>query len=291
MEDRSSWPTCNWCGKKYRPFTGVSKSIFGPDYCSNKCMHDAESAKASNRRNDDYDDDDSQSLGFFGKIWRAIKITVSALVILTIIGYILDKDDDTKSDNNKKTEQTSTQTAKKQGTTSTKNTNSSKTTASSKPASSKSTTISSSKPANTQTSGSSSNSSSTTSKTNSSTTAQTNISTTTSSASSSAAKSDESYQTYLALMTLLADEGESLKLCEAQNKTRGKEANVIGKMSQLRGTQYYDEALNDLLGYCPRYADEYYKNGKYFASEAEFYQAYIAPDYSKTLKAKKKENR
>ena len=281
---------CDWCGRNING-NYVSGGFFGPYYCSNKCKHDAE---ASKRKNDDYydDDDDSQSLGFFGKIWRAIKITVSALVILTIIGYILDKDDDDKkSVDNKKTEQTTPQTVKKQSATSTKNASNSKATTSSKPASSKTTTTSSSNPANTQSSGSSSNSSSTTSKTNSSTTVPSSTSTATTSTSSSATEYDESYQTYLALMTLLADEGESLKLCEAQNKTKGKEANVIGKMIQLRGTKYYNDALNDLLGYCPRYADEYYKNGKYFASEAEFYQAYVAPNYSKTLKAKKKEKK
>ena len=101
---------------------------------------------------------------------------------------------------------------------------------------------------------------------------------------------DESYQTYLALSTVLENEGKSLKLCEAQNETNGQEANVIGKMSQLRGTKYYNNALKDLVRCCPKYAKEYSKNGKYFASEAEFYQSYINPDYSKILKAKKKGN-
>ena len=281
---------CDWCGRNING-NYVSGGLFGPYYCSNKCKHDAE---ASKRKNDDYydDDDDTQSLGFFGKIWRAIKITVSALVILTIIGYILDKDDDDKkSDDNKKTEQTSTQTAKKQSSTSAKNTNSSKTASSSKPVSSNTTTTSSSKTTTTQSSNSqaSSNSGSITPSIEQTNTVATSRSVAT--PKSTTTESDASHQTYLALSTLLESEGKSLKLCEAQKQTKGQEANVIGKMNQLRGTKYYSNALKDLVKYCPKYANEYSKNGKYFASEAEFYQAYIAPDYSKTLKAKKKENK
>ena len=174
---------------------------------------------------------------------------------------------------------------KKQSTTTAKSTSSSN--ASSKPVSSKSTTTSSSKPATTQSSNSQSNSDSKTSSA-----AQTNTATTSTSVAttkSTATESDASYQTYLALSTLLESEGKTLKLCEAQKQTKGQEANVIEKMSQLRGTKYYKNALMDIMSYCPKYASEYSKNGKYFASEAEFYQAYIAPDYSKTLKAKKKE--
>ena len=281
---------CDWCGRNING-NYVSGGFFGPYYCSNKCKHDAE---ASKRKNDDYydDDDDSQSLGFFGKIWRAIKITVSALVILTIIGYILDKDDDDKkSVDNKKTEQTSTQTVKKQSATSTKNASNSKATTSSKPASSKTATTSSSKPASTQSnnSQSSSNSSSKTPSTTQTNTAATSASAATT--KNTTTESDASYQTYLALSALLESEGKSLKLCEAQNQTKGQEANVIGKMGQLRGTKYYNNALIDIMRYCPKYASEYSKNGKYFASEAEFYQAYIIPDYSKKLKAKKKEKK
>lgn len=102
---------------------------------------------------------------------------------------------------------------------------------------------------------------------------------------------DESYPTYLALSTLLESEGKSLKLCGAQNETEGQAANVIGKMSQLLGTKYYNNALEDLVRCCPKYAKEYLKNGKYFDSEAVFYQSYINPDYSKILKAKKKESK
>lgn len=102
---------------------------------------------------------------------------------------------------------------------------------------------------------------------------------------------DESYQTYLALSTLLESDGKSLKLREAQGETNEQVTNVIEKMSQLRDTKYYNNALKDLVRCCPKYAKEYSKNGKYFASEAEFYQSYINPDYSSILKAKKKESR
>ena len=100
---------------------------------------------------------------------------------------------------------------------------------------------------------------------------------------------DASYQTYLALVTLLENDGKSLKLCEAKKLTKGQELNLIEKMSELQGTTYYNTALKGIAKYCPKYASEYSKNGKYFASDADFYQSYINPDYSKILKAKKKE--
>jgi cytoskeletal protein RodZ len=229
-------------------------------------------------------------LGFFGRFFRLVKRLIITGVVLIIGFYIVknsvikNADDDIKSENSQKTEQVS----KKQSTTTAKSTGTSN--ASSKSAPSKTaTTTSSSKPTTPQSSNSQSSSNSS-SKTPS--TAQTNTAATSASMAttkSTATESEASYQTYLALSTLLESEGKSLKLCEAQNQTKGQEANVIGKMSQLYGTKYYGNALKDLVRYCPKYASEYSKNGKYFASEAEFYRAYIAPDYSKQLKAKKKE--
>ena len=134
---------------------------------------------------------------------------------------------------------------------------------------------------------SSDNSYSTSSSSNSYSTGSAGTSHNTSTTSSNS--TDASYQTYLALVTLLENDGKSLKLCEAKKLTKGQELNLIEKMSELQGTTYYNTALKGIAKYCPKYASEYSKNGKYFASEADFYQSYINPDYSKILKAKKKE--
>ncbi len=281
---------CDWCGRNING-NYVSGGFFGPYYCSNKCKHDAE---ASKRKNDDYydDDDDSQSLGFFGKVWRAIKTIAIALVVLTIIGYILDKDDDKKSDDNKKTVQTPTQTAKKQSTTTTKTTSSSsKTTAGSKPVSNKSATQSTAN--NSKTTSNQKSTTSNPSSPNSSSVAPKNAAATTTNASAKSTTSevDLSGEIYKALTDILESKGKSLKLNEAEGSNRGYESNIIVQMNQLRGTKYYNNALKEIMRCCPKYASEYSKNGKYFASEAEFYQSYISTDYSKKLKAKKKENR
>ena len=293
---------CDWCGRTI-PYDRYVGGLFGPHYCSNKCKHDAESVGTSKSQNDNYDDiyyDEAQSLGFFGKLWRAIKTIAIALVVLTIIGYILNKDDDEKSDDNKKTEQTSTQTAKKQSATNTKNTSSSKTTANSKPAATKSSNSQSST-YSTQKSSSSASGSTVASNitTSSSITEHQSLATTSevtesndlSTSSTNSSNVETSSQIYLALISILENNGKSLKLCEAQKLTKGQEVDVIKKMRLLQGTGLYYNALKEMLKYCPKYANEYSKNGKYFASEAEFYQAYIAPNYSKSLKAKKKENR
>lgn len=253
-------------------------------YCSNRCCRDGE-------RNLSQENVKEDNRGCLYRLFRWIIRSIIVIVGIFIILYIESKisDDNKTSESPKKTEQTTTQTPKKQSTTTTNSTSSSS--ASSKPATSKTATTGSPKPSATQLSNSQSSSNS---SFNTPSTAQTNTAATSASVAttkSAETESDASYQTYLALSTLLESEGKSLKLCEAQKQTKGQEADVIGKMSQLRGTKYYSNALKDLVKYCPKYANEYSKNGKYFASEAEFYQAYIAPDYSKTLKAKKKENR
>lgn len=293
---------CDWCGDDMPTVGGIYGGIFGGDYCSNKCKHDAEAANKRQRetesgkhRNDDYDDDDSSSLGFFGKLWRAIKTIAIALVVLTIIGYILDKDDDKKSDDNKKTVQTPTQTAKKQSTTTTKTTSSSsKTTAGSKPVSNKSATQSAASNSKTTSNQKSTTGNPTTpSSSNSSSVAPKNAAATTTNASakSTTAEADISGEIYKALTDILESKGKSLKLNEAEGLTKGYESTIVVQMNQLRGTKYYNNALKEIMRCCPKYASEYSKNGKYFASEAEFYQSYISTDYSKKLKAKKKEIR
>ena len=190
-------------------------------------------------------------------------LAIVGFIAFCYIGESLKDDDSQKS----KTEQESTQTTKTQSTYTTSD-NSYSTTSKSTASSSIST----------------SNSYSTASE-------SATINNTTATSANISSEYDESYQTYLALKTLLYDEGKSLKLCEAQNESNGQEANVIRKIGQLRGTKYYNNALKDLVRCCPKYAKEYSKNGKYFASEAEFYQSYINPDYSSILKAKKKESR
>ena len=263
---------CPECGDPIR-----GKGVYaGPywnrrHYCSNSCCRSGE----RNLSQENVKEDNRGCLyRFFRWIIRSIIVIVGIFILLYI---------ESKLENPKKTEQTTTQTTKSQSTATAKNTSTPKASASSKSASSNS------KPTTTQSSNlqSSSNSSF-----NTPSTAQTNTAATSTSVAttkSTTTESDASYQTYLALSTLLESEGKSLKLCEAQNKTKGLEATVIGKMSLLHGTKYYGNALKDLVRYCPKYASEYSKNGKYFASEAQFYQAYIAPDYSKKLKAKKKE--
>jgi hypothetical protein len=191
-------------------------------------------------------------------------------VIAGVIIYnaITDEEEKKSSDSQKpKTEQVSTQT--------TNNKSSYSSTSNTKPTTSQSESY-------TYSAGSSNTTS------NSSVTSSSESTASSSSASNSTAETDESYQIYLALSTLLENEGKSLKLCESLNKEKGQEANVIGKMRQLRGTKYYNNALKDIVRCCPKYASEYSKNGKYFASEGDFFQAYINPDYSKILKANKK---
>ena len=197
------------------------------------------------------------------------------------------------NDNKKETEQVSTtQTAKKQSTTSTKKTSSPKsTTRESSPSTTNSSKSASSQSTSQTTVDGSKSTTSVTTASNSTSTTPTSTTVATTSASNTISDADLTYEIYLSLSNILEAEGKSLKLCEARDQTKGQEANVVGKMRQLRGTEYYNNALKDLVRCCPKYAKEYSKNGNYFASEAEFYQSYINPDYSSILKAKKKESR
>lgn len=101
------------------------------------------------------------------------------------------------------------------------------------------------------------------------------------------AVSNPQEETYLSLSEFLKTKGKSLRLKEARKKASGEEASVIATMDKLQGTKFYTMALADIKENCPKYASEYKKNGKYFASEADFYEAYISTDYSKILKDNK----
>lgn len=95
-------------------------------------------------------------------------------------------------------------------------------------------------------------------------------------------------EAYLSLSEFLKKKGKSLRLKEARKKASGEEASVISTMDKLQGTKFYTMGLEDIKENCSKYASEYRKNGKYFASDADFYEAYISADYSMILKENKK---
>ncbi len=287
---------CDWCGKyipdsDYWKYTGRSGGLFSTTvrhYCSKRCLNEGESVyKQEEKEKEEEEEAESEKLGFFGRLFRTIKRIVIAIVVILIGFYFLSKetDDDKKSESTQKTEQSTT---KKQSTSTTKTTSNSKTTsgksASTTASSSKSTVSNQKSTASNSTTTSSSNSTSTEPKSAASTT--TNAST-----KNTTAEADISGEIYKALTDILESKGKSLKLNEAEGLTKGYESTIVVQMNQLRGTKYYNNALKEIMRCCPKYASEYSKNGKYFASEAEFYQSYISTDYSKKLKAKKKENR
>jgi len=277
---------CDTCGRPYPDnYTKYNvNSIWGTrHYCCRDCQE----------RGEDRNDEDEENMGFFDRVWRTIKLILKiifALIVVWVI-YIMHTEDSEKSESSQKTEQVS----KKQTTTTTKTTSSSsKTTAGSKSVSNKSATQSTANNSKTTSNQKSTTSTPTTpSGSNSSSVAPKNAAATTTNASAKSTTSevDISGEIYKALTDILESKGKSLKLNEAEGSNRGYESNIIVQMNQLRGTKYYNNALKEIMRCCPKYASEYSKNGKYFASEAEFYQSYISTNYSKILKTKKKETR
>lgn len=90
------------------------------------------------------------------------------------------------------------------------------------------------------------------------------------------------------LTDFLKEYGANLTLKGAEDSKRNEVQTVINRTNKLKGTDYYQKALDEIKKYCPQYAEEYEKNGKYFESESDFYEAYITDNYSKILRKNKK---
>lgn len=90
------------------------------------------------------------------------------------------------------------------------------------------------------------------------------------------------------LTDFLKEYGANLTLKGAEDSKRNEVQTVLNRTNKLKGTDYYQKALDEINKYCPQYAEEYEKNGKYFESESDFYEAYITDNYSKILRKNKK---
>lgn len=64
--------------------------------------------------------------------------------------------------------------------------------------------------------------------------------------------------------------------------------NLVNMVHTCEGSAYYDQIIDILLTHNPSLSAEYEKNGSYFSSEAEFYEAFISEGYKDILKSNKR---
>ena len=68
------------------------------------------------------------------------------------------------------------------------------------------------------------------------------------------------------------------------------EANVVvvACLNYTKSHYYYDKVVSYLIQTLPKAQKEYEKNGRYFNSEIDFFEAYTSDSYNKNLKENKK---
>ena len=85
------------------------------------------------------------------------------------------------------------------------------------------------------------------------------------------------------------DGNKNLNLCEAESaSTSSKKGqiihSVIDDMSSLTDKYFYDQGIEYIMQYCPKFKKDYEKNKIYFDSVDMFYHSYISANYKTILK-------
>ena len=80
---------------------------------------------------------------------------------------------------------------------------------------------------------------------------------------------------------------KDIKLSNMNKKPNEETAEIIEYIAYFKKSYFYNRAVKYLIQTFPKVQKEYEKNGSYFASEIEFFEAYSSDSYSKILKDKK----
>lgn len=91
------------------------------------------------------------------------------------------------------------------------------------------------------------------------------------------------------LKQYIASFGKKVKLSNMNKNPNDQTSYVIKRLGELkRSYYYYSDAVSYLIETFPKVQKEYEKNGQYFQSQVEFFDAYTSDSYSSVLKDKKK---
>ena len=91
------------------------------------------------------------------------------------------------------------------------------------------------------------------------------------------------------LKQYIASYGKKVKLSNMNKNPNDQTSYVIKRLGELkRSYYYYSDAVSYLIETFPKVQKEYEKNGQYFQSQVEFFDAYTSDSYSSVLKDKKK---
>ena len=81
---------------------------------------------------------------------------------------------------------------------------------------------------------------------------------------------------------------KDINLSNVNKKPNAYTEQVMQYLTELKKSYYYDKGVSFLIQTMPKVQKEYEKNGQYFNSEIEFFEAYSSNSYSQTLKENKK---
>lgn len=99
---------------------------------------------------------------------------------------------------------------------------------------------------------------------------------------------DNAFQKLSELKIYVSDHIKKINLSNINKKPSEETSEVVKILNTLKRTYFYDRAVSYLIGALPKVQNEYEKNGQYFKSEMEFFEAYTSDSYNNILKENKK---
>ena len=81
---------------------------------------------------------------------------------------------------------------------------------------------------------------------------------------------------------------KEIKLCNMHKKINEANVVVVACLNYTKSHYYYDKVVSYLIQTLPKAQKEYEKNGRYFNSEIDFFEAYTSDSYNKNLNETKK---
>ena len=97
----------------------------------------------------------------------------------------------------------------------------------------------------------------------------------------------DDYSKLSQMQTYAQTHSKDIKLSNINKKPNEATRRIINNIEYFKKSYYYSRAVKYLIQTFPKVLKEYEKNGSYFASELEFFEAYSSDSYSKILKDKK----
>lgn len=90
------------------------------------------------------------------------------------------------------------------------------------------------------------------------------------------------------LKSLIIQNVKDFNVSNINKKPNAHESRLITLLDNLKKSYYYDKAVDFIIQNLPKVQKEYEKNGHYFMTKKQFFEAYSSDSYSKILRENKK---